>query len=202
LKRIDALRAIYPELRETVVVTIMGAVAVELYSLGHQPGFFYLEHAMGLASSMGLGIALSRPDVRVVVLDGDGSILMNLGSLTTMARYSPRNLTHLVFDNEVLLSVGRSFTTATSDEAAGSDLAAIAKAAGIPNTATLRDEEALAAAFSQAVHGAELSTLVAKVEPEGPKSYFMDLHMLENRFSFQRHLQALAENRTDPSQGD
>src|SRR6185295_14633650 len=114
-----ALRALYPELRETVVVTIMGAVAVELYSLGHQPGFFYLEHAMGLASSMGLGIALSRPELKVVVLDGDGSLLMNLGSLTTLARYGPPNLTHLVFDNEVLLSVGKSFTTATAE---GTDL--------------------------------------------------------------------------------
>lgn len=196
MKRIDALRALYPELRETVVVTIMGAVAVELYSLGHQPGFFYLEHAMGLASSMGLGIALSRPELRVVVLDGDGSLLMNLGSLTTLARYRPRNLTHLVFDNEVLLSVGVSFTTATAARtagSAGSDLAAIAEAAGVPRTATLRNEGALAEAFAQAVRGDELTTLVAKVEPEGPKSYFMDLHTLENRFSFQRHLKSLGE---------
>jgi sulfopyruvate decarboxylase subunit beta len=196
MKRIDVLRTLYPELRETVVVTIMGAVAAELYSLGHQPGFFYLEHAMGLASSMGLGIALSRPELRVVVLDGDGSLLMNLGSLTTLARYRPRNLTHLVFDNEVLLSVGVSFTTATAPRAAGSagsDLAAIAAAAGVPRTATLHDEAALAEAFAQALRGDELTTLVAKVEPEGPKSYFMDLHTLENRFSFQRHLKSLGE---------
>ena len=57
--RIHALQAIYPDLEDRIVVTIMGAVAAELYSLGHRPNFFYLEHAMGLASSMGLGIALS-----------------------------------------------------------------------------------------------------------------------------------------------
>ena len=87
--REDALRAIYPKLKDQVVVTIMGAVAVELYNLGHQPNFFYLEHGMGLASSMGLGLALSLPDRQVTVLDGDASLLMNLGTLSTMARYAP-----------------------------------------------------------------------------------------------------------------
>src|SRR6516164_8292981 len=97
--RLAALEALYPRLAESVVVTIMGAVAAELQSLGHRPNFFYLQHAMGLASSMGLGIALARPELQVIVLDGDGSLLMNLGGLTTMARYRPPNLIHVVFDN-------------------------------------------------------------------------------------------------------
>ena len=88
MKRVDAMRAVYDWLDGCAVVTIMGAVAAELQSIGHKPNFFYLQHAMGLASSMGLGVALSRPELKVVVLDGDGSILMNLGSLTTLARYS------------------------------------------------------------------------------------------------------------------
>ena len=71
MKRIEALEAIYPELDRCVVVTIMGAVAAELQSIGHRPNFFYLQHAMGLASSMGLGIALSRPELSVIVLDGE-----------------------------------------------------------------------------------------------------------------------------------
>src|SRR6202007_3217537 len=112
MKRLDALRAIYPQLENRVVVTIMGAVAAELQSIGPRSNFFYLQHAMGLASSMGLGIALTRPEREVVVFDGDGSILMNLGGLTTLARYRPRNLTHVVFDNESLLSVG-GFSAAT-----------------------------------------------------------------------------------------
>src|SRR5262249_50301080 len=106
MRRLDALEAIYPQLEEAIVVTIMGAVAAELQSIGHRPNFFYLQHGMGLASSMGLGIALARPDRKVVVFDGDGSILMNLGGLTTLARYRPKNLVHVVFDNESLLSVG------------------------------------------------------------------------------------------------
>src|SRR5436309_6438210 len=104
--RIDAMRAVYPRLETCIVVTIMGAVAAELQSLGHRPNYFYLQHAMGLASSMGLGIALARPELQVVVLDGDGSLLMNLGSLTTMARYRAKKLRHIVFDKASLLSVG------------------------------------------------------------------------------------------------
>src|SRR5690606_282625 len=71
VKRLDALAAIHDRLDRCVVVTIMGAVAAELQSLGHRPNFFYLQHAMGLASSLGLGIALSRPELQVVVFDGD-----------------------------------------------------------------------------------------------------------------------------------
>src|SRR3989442_3728557 len=116
--RIDCLKSIYPELERCLVVTIMGAVAAELQSLGHRPNFFYLQHAMGLASSTGLGLALCLPAQKIIVFDGDGSLLMNLGSLSTMARYRPGNMVHVVFDNESLLSVG-GFPTAT---ATGTDL--------------------------------------------------------------------------------
>jgi sulfopyruvate decarboxylase subunit beta len=184
VKRIDCLQAIHDDLAECAVVTIMGAVAVELYSLGHRPNFFYLEHAMGLASSMGLGIALAQPDRKVVVIDGDGSVLMNLGGLTTLARYAPPNLAHLVFDNESLLSVG-GFPTATST---GSDLAAIARGAGIADAQMVRGLDEFTPAARQAIAGDRLSTIVAKVEDVGPASFHMDLHLLENRFEFARAL--------------
>src|SRR5437879_11973816 len=100
--RLDCLRSVYSELDDCLVVTIMGAVSVELQSLGHRPNFFYLLHAMGLASSTGLGLALCLPQQRVVVLDGDGSILMNLGGFPARARYGPRYLIHVIFDNESL----------------------------------------------------------------------------------------------------
>ena len=186
MKRADALAAIYPLLEGTVVVTIMGAVAAELQAIGHRPNFFYLQHAMGLASSMGLGIALARPDKQVVVFDGDGSILMNLGGLTTLARYRPRNLVHVVFDNESLLSVG-GFPTATST---GSDLAGIAAAAGVPRTATVRTIDEFTRGFADALTARDLTTLVAKVEAVGPSGYVTDLSLLENRFQFQRYLRS------------
>ena len=184
MTRLDALHALYPELERSIVVTIMGAVAAELQSIGHRPNFFYLMHAMGLASSVGLGIALSRPDLPVVVLDGDGSVLMNLGGLTTMARYRPRNLLHVIFDNESLLSVG-GFPTATST---GSDLGAIAKGAGVPRTVTVTTLDELKQAFRDARTSGDLTTLVAKVDAVGPPSYITDLSLLENRYQFARYL--------------
>jgi sulfopyruvate decarboxylase subunit beta len=187
--RSDALEAIYPDLRDRIVVTIMGAVAAELYTFGHRPSFFYLEHAMGLASSMGLGIALSLPEQQVVVLDGDGSLLMNLGTLTTLARYRPPNLLHLVFDNESLLSVG-GFPTAT---ATGTDLAGIARASGVPRVAQVDTPQALQEAVSTALAARELTTIIAKVEAVGPKSFHMDLPLLENRFQFRRYLESLRQ---------
>jgi sulfopyruvate decarboxylase subunit beta len=164
MKRLDAMQAVYAELDRCVVVTIMGAVAAELQSIGHKPNFFYLQHAMGLASSMGLGIALSRPELTVVVFDGDGSILMNLGGLTTLARYRPKNLVHVVFDNESLLSVG-GFPTATST---GSDIAAMAAGAGIPRTSTVTTIDEFKTAFNDAIAAHDLTTIVAKVEAVGP----------------------------------
>jgi len=184
MKRLDAMKAIYPQLEQHVVVTIMGAVAAELQSIGHRPNFFYLQHAMGLASSMGLGIALTRPELTVVVLDGDGSLLMNLGGLTTLARYRPRNLVHIVFDNESLLSVG-GFPTATST---GSDLAAVAAAAGVPRTETVVTLDEFQRAVDAALAAKDLSTIVAKVEAVGPSGYVTDLSLLENRYQFQRYL--------------
>jgi sulfopyruvate decarboxylase subunit beta len=185
--RIHALQAIYPDLEDRIVVTIMGAVAAELYSLGHRTNFFYLEHAMGLASSMGLGIALSMPEHKVIVLDGDGSLLMNLGTLSTMARYKPGNMLHIVFDNESLLSVG-GFPTATSS---GTDLAGIARASGVPQVMEASTIESLKECVNEAINSNKLTTIVSKVEAISPKSFHMDLQLLENRFQFWRCLQAM-----------
>ena len=185
--RSDALQTIYPDLEQHIVVTIMGAVAVELFTLGHRHNFFYLEHAMGLASSMGLGIALAMPNQKVIVLDGDGSLLMNLGTLSTMARYKPGNLLHIVFDNESLLSVG-GFPTAT---ATGTDLAGIARASGIPCVIEADTPESLKVSVSEALASNTLTTIISKVEAVGPKSFHMDLPLLENRFQFKRALEKM-----------
>jgi sulfopyruvate decarboxylase subunit beta len=185
--RLDCLRAVYPRFENCLVVTIMGAVACELQSLGHQPNFFYLQHAMGLASSTALGLALCLPGCTVVCFDGDGSVLMNLGGLTTLARYRPANLVHVVFDNESLLSVG-GFPTATST---GTDLQGIARAAGIPCTRTVRTLDEFTEAFDDALAAGSLTSIVAKVEAAGPKAFVTGLGLLENRFQFQRHIEQL-----------
>jgi sulfopyruvate decarboxylase subunit beta len=177
---------IYPELQDKPVVTIMGACAQELYNLGHRENFFYLQHAMGLASSIGLGLAMHLPDERVIVLDGDGSVLMNLGTFATLARYKPANLIHVVFDNGSLLSTG-GFDSQTMSGV--TDLAAIARGAGIEHVASVESAVAFGEAFVAALERDDLSVIVAKVAAVGPEHYGMDLQLPENAFRFRRWIQ-------------
>jgi len=183
MERAGCIEMIYPELHDKLVVTIMGACAQELYNLGHCDNFFYLQHAMGLASSIGLGLAMHLPTERVIVLDGDGSVLMNLGTLVTLARYRPKNLVHVVFDNGSLLSTG-GFDSQT---AAGlTDIAAIARGAGIEHVASASTTIEFGEAFVEALERDDLSVIVAKVAAVGPEHYGMDLQLPENAFRFKR----------------
>lgn len=189
MKRAECIKALYPEFKECLVVTIMGACAQELYDLGHCENFFYLQHAMGLASSIGLGLALSLPQRRIVVLDGDGSVLMNLGTFTTMARYRPANLVHIVFDNGSLLSTG-GFVSQTASGI--TDLAAIARGAGVPNVAAVSTVYEFVEAAADAFERNDLSVIVAKVEATGPDHFGMDLKLPENAFRFERYIREQA----------
>jgi sulfopyruvate decarboxylase subunit beta len=183
MKRAECIGMLYPELDDKLVVTIMGACAQELYDLGHKENFFYLQHAMGLASSIGLGLAMHLPRERIVVLDGDGSVLMNLGTLATMARYRPRNLVHIIFDNGSLLSTGGFDSHTTSGI---TDLAAIAKGAGLERVSAVDSVMDFGEAVIDAFKGDDLSVIVAKVVAVGPNHYGMDLHLPENAFRFKR----------------
>jgi sulfopyruvate decarboxylase subunit beta len=161
----------------------MGACAQELYDLGHKENFFYLQHAMGLASSIGLGLAMHLPSERIVVLDGDGSVLMNLGTLATMARYRPGNLVHIIFDNGSLLSTGGFDSHTTSGI---TDLAAIAKGAGLERVRSVDSVMDFGEAVIDAFNSDDLSVIVAKVAAVGPNHYGMELHLPENAFRFKR----------------
>lgn len=183
MDRSECIEMMYPELEDRLVVTIMGAAAQELYDLGHRENFFYLQHAMGLASSIGLGLARHLPKESVVVLDGDGSVLMNLGTFATLARYRPANLVHIVFDNGSLLSTGgfESHTTAGI-----TDLAAIARGAGIEHVADVGTVMEFGEAVVEAFERQALSVIVARVRAVGPDNYGMDMHLPENAFRFRR----------------
>ena len=174
---------LYPELNDKPVVTIMGACAQELYDLGHRENFFYLQHAMGLASSIGLGLAMHLAREKVVVLDGDGSVLMNLGTFATLARYRPRNLVHVIFDNGSLLSTGGY----DSHTASGvTDLAAMARGAGIEHVSAVDSIVGFGEAAIEAFARNDFSVIVAKVAAVGPNHYGMDLRLPENAFRFTR----------------
>ncbi|HJZ70942.1 MAG TPA: thiamine pyrophosphate-dependent enzyme [Vicinamibacterales bacterium] len=185
MKRAECIAMLYPELDDKLVVTIMGACAQELYDLGHKDNFFYLQHAMGLASSIGLGLALHLPNERVVVLDGDGSVLMNLGTLATLARYRPGNLIHIIFDNGSLLSTGGFDSHTTSGT---TDLAAVARGAGVERVAAVESVMDFGEAVIEAFKSDALSVIVAKVAAIGPNHYGMDLQLPENAFRFKRFI--------------
>jgi sulfopyruvate decarboxylase subunit beta len=186
MERAGCIEMMCPELQDKLVVTIMGACAQELYNLGHRDNFFYLQHAMGLASSIGLGLAMHLRRERVIVLDGDGSVLMNLGTFATLARYRPKNMIHVIFDNGSLLSTG-GFASHTT--AGITDLAGIARASGIEHVASVDDEVGFGEAFVEALERDDLSVIVAKVSAVGPEHYGMDLHLPENAFRFKRWIQ-------------
>jgi len=195
--RAECIGMLHPELDDKIVVTIMGACAQELYDLGHKENFFYLQHAMGLASSIGLGLALHLPREKVVVLDGDGSVLMNLGTLATLARYRPRNLIHFIFDNGSLLSTGGFDSHTTSGL---TDLAAMARAAGIERVASVDSVMGFGEATIDAFARNDLSVIVAKVAAVGPNHYGMDLHLPENAFRFKRWIQGRKTARSSDEQ--
>jgi sulfopyruvate decarboxylase subunit beta len=183
VERARCLEMIYPELEDKLVVTIMGACAQELYNLGHRENFFYLQHAMGLASSIGLGLAMHLSAERIIVLDGDGSVLMNLGTFATLARYRPKNLIHIVFDNGSLLSTGGFDSHTTSGL---TDIAAIARGAGVEYVSAVDTAVDFGEAFIAALERDDLSVIVAKVAAVGPEHYGMDLQLPENAFRFRR----------------
>jgi phosphonopyruvate decarboxylase len=125
--RSDALHRIVArtDAANTVVIATTGYTGRELYALADRPNHLYMVGSMGCASSLGLGLALARPDLNVVVVDGDGAALMRMGNLATIGAYGGDNLTHVILDNEAHDSTGAQGTVT-----AGVAFAAIAQACG------------------------------------------------------------------------
>ncbi len=105
-----ALGVIVPLMQEALIVHANGFISRESFNLDDRAGNFYMIGSMGLASSIGLGIALNVPNRRVVVLDGDGNVLMNMGSLALIGAQRPANFLHVVLDNEAYGSTGNQRT--------------------------------------------------------------------------------------------
>lgn len=179
MTRFEAIGVVCHSVTNEAVVASLGHPAYELFAHGDRPLNFYTWGSMGLTSSLALGIALARPDRRVVALDGDGSLLMNLGSLATMATCAPANLVLLVLDNEAYGTTGGQ-PTAT---AGGADLEAAARAMGLRRTATVREPEELAQRLAE-THGAPGPwVIVAKVTESVPAAKPpLDCVHLKNRF--------------------
>ena len=117
------------------IISANGFISRDLFSISDIRPTFYMIGSMGLASSIGLGIALKDPGRRVFVFDGDGNILMNLGSLTTIGSLKPKNLIHVIFDNSVHESTGSQPTNTNFVS-----IEKIAKACNYNHTFTARTE--------------------------------------------------------------
>jgi thiamine pyrophosphate-dependent acetolactate synthase large subunit-like protein len=165
MTRLEATRVIVGAVDAgTPVIASLGHPAYDLFAVGDRPANFYTWGSMGVASSIGLGLAMARRDLHVVVLDGDGSLLMNLGSLATIGWRRPERLTVIVWDNEAYATTGGQ-DTATKH---GADLEAAARAMGVTQAVTVRETRALVAAFDRARREPGPWMIVAKVQESAP----------------------------------
>jgi thiamine pyrophosphate-dependent acetolactate synthase large subunit-like protein len=139
LRRREVARALLADRGGTLVVSGLGGTTWDVAAAGDHPLTFPLWGAMGSAAMIGLGLALAQPARRVVVVTGDGEMLMGLGALATIAVQAPANLAIVVFDNERYGETGMQRT----HTAAGTDLTAVAAAAGFRSSETVRDAAAL-----------------------------------------------------------
>ena len=167
MKRIEAiaLAAKAAQGQNALLVCNIGFPSRELYAVKDRSENFYMLGSMGLASSIGLGLALARPDRKVIVLDGDGAVLMNLGTLATIAHHAPENYLLVILDNCCYGSTG-SQPTCTHQ---GTDLAALAAAAGVRQVKAAHDPEDFALALSGR------GVVLAKVEPGNADVPIIDL---------------------------
>ena len=164
MNRLDATRRLIAVLDHEPIVASLGHPAYDLFAAGDRPENFYTWGSMGLASSIGLGLALARPDLRVFVVDGDGSLLMNLGSLATIGWTHAPNLAVIVWDNELYGTTGGQ-DTATAH---GADLEAAARAMGATATVTVRTADQFDAAIARARAEDGPWVIVAKVSESAP----------------------------------
>jgi len=161
MTRLEATRVVVDLAGDSPIVASLGHPAYDLAAAGDRPQNFYTWGSMGLASSVGLGLAAARPDLRVYVVDGDGSLLMNLGSLATIGLLAPANLVLIVMDNEEYATTGGQKTPT----AHGADLDAAARAMGIARTMTVRADGDL----RRAVEGAAgPAVVIVKVSQSAP----------------------------------
>src|SRR5690348_1906142 len=162
LNRRDVLHTLLSERGRMIVVAGLGSSAYDLAACGNEPLDFPLWGALGGAAMVGLGLALAQPEYTVLVVAGDGEMLMGLGSLATIAAQHPSNLRIVVLDNERFGETGQQYThTATC-----TDLAAVAAGCGFQHIRTIRQARELEALRADLHTLDDLLFVVLKVSPE------------------------------------
>ena len=176
MARREAIIDIMNYIEDELVICNIGFPSRELYDIKDRDENFYMIGSMGLASSIGFGLALARPDKDVVIIDGDGSLLMNMGSLVTIFANNPHNLTWIVIDNGAYGSTGNQDTYAQV-----LDLAKIAKSVGFKNSFKFDDID-----LGEVIKSDEASFIVYETEPGNSSAPIIDLDPVEIKDRFMR----------------
>ncbi len=155
----EAFETIAPLLNNEPVVLANGFISREFFNVLDREGSFYMIGSMGLASSIGLGAALARPDRKTIILDGDGNVLMAMGTLAMIAAAAPANLVHVCIDNEVYESTGKQRSLSNQIE-----LEKVALANGYKKALRVDDAASLKQAFSDLMQADGPSFLLVKVD--------------------------------------
>ncbi|KRP89096.1 hypothetical protein AOQ72_01635 [Bradyrhizobium yuanmingense] len=161
MNRFDVTSRLIAKLKhEEAVIGGIGNTNFDLWAAGHRPQNFYMLGSMGLAFPIALGVALAQPDRRVFALEGDGSLLMQLGALSTIAALKPKNLTMIVMDNGIYQITGAQPTPAANV----ADIVAIAIGSGLASSAWAANEEDLERLVDDAMAASEPSLIAVRID--------------------------------------
>lgn len=166
IKRRSALKIIFEEIRnkKAIVITTTGLIGREAFEIVGYQKHFYMAGSMGLVSSIGLGVAISQPHVKVICIDGDGSFLMNLGGICAIGYWKAPNLIHIIFDNGVYFSTGGMKTYSSTI-----DFEKLVKSVGYENIQTVRDEKKLRSVIKDALNKKQLTFIRVFIQPRGKR---------------------------------
>jgi len=161
MNRFDLTKRLVAQLKhDEAVIGGIGNANFDLWASGQRPQNFYMLGSMGLAIPIALGVAIAQPRRHVIALEGDGSLLMQLGCLATVAERAPKNLTMVVWDNGIYQITGSQPTPG----AAAADLVVIARGAGIANSAWAADENDFDRLIASALKAGSPSLIVARID--------------------------------------
>ena len=165
MKGTEAFEEIIPLLTDEPAIHANGYICRESFNIKDREENFYMIGSMGLASSIGLGVAINRPDQKTIIIDGDGNVLMSMGTLAMIAAAAPKNLLHVVIDNEAYESTGnqRSLSNSVS-------LEKVARSAGYLQTKKVTNKNHIREAFQELMGKDGPSFLLIKVESSFDKS--------------------------------
>ena len=179
MKRYEAIKAIVESLKDEYVIACNGMISRELFAIKDRARNFYMLGSMGLASAIGLGVALAKPDKKVIILVGDGNMLMALGTLATIGKTSPKNIIHVVLDNECHESTGGQETASSVTK-----LDIIACSSGFINSESVNSLDDLKEKIAQLLVTEGPSFLHIKVDKESANvpRVSIDPIKIKNRF--------------------